>query len=59
MGSIVPQSGLSVRCIKDSSRLDVLGEDFGLVEDDQKQARERFDRITTAYEAIKKQRGIK
>ncbi len=44
---------------KDSSRLDVLGEDFGLVEDYQKQARERFDRITAAYEAIKKQRGIK
>ena len=28
-------------------------------EDYQKQARERFDRITAAYEAIKKQRGIK
>ena len=28
-------------------------------EDYQKQARERFDRITDAYEAIKKQRGIK
>ena len=27
--------------------------------DYQKQARTRFDRITTAYEAIKKQRGIK
>ena len=28
-------------------------------EDYQKQARERFDRITAAYEAIKKQRGMK
>ena len=28
-------------------------------EDYQKQARNRFDRITAAYEAIKKQRGIK
>ena len=28
-------------------------------EDYQKQARERFDRITAAYEAIKQQRGIK
>ena len=27
--------------------------------DCQKQARTRFDRITAAYEAIKKQRGIK
>jgi len=27
--------------------------------EDQNQARVRFDRITAAYEAIKKQRGIK